>query len=70
MENKEAVAALVNFIIPKDSTPADAYHVMLGVLLKLSSIPSFAKEVRACSLQHLQFFNDGKGCMEASPVVD
>ncbi|GAQ92375.1 hypothetical protein KFL_009980020 [Klebsormidium nitens] len=45
MGNKEAVAALVSFIIPKESTPTDAYHVMLGVLLKLSSIPSFAKEL-------------------------
>lgn len=60
MENKEAVSALVSFIIPKEGTPDDAYHVMLGMLLKLSSISTWANEVRAYLHPELRILDNRK----------
>ncbi|GAQ88642.1 hypothetical protein KFL_004470080 [Klebsormidium nitens] len=44
MENKEAVASLLSLVSPQGNTCKEEYHLILGVLLKMSSIPSFAKE--------------------------
>ncbi|GAQ92376.1 hypothetical protein KFL_009980030 [Klebsormidium nitens] len=41
MENKEAVACLLDLVLVTDVK--EEYHLILGVLLKMSSIPSFAK---------------------------
>lgn len=45
MENKEAVACLLDLVCATDIK--EEYHLVLGVLLKMSSIPAFAKEVSA-----------------------